>query len=345
MAWEIVPGRAHSPHQPASASTRFEIAIPTAVRMDAVVIPCFRKRLRMRSASVVSSWKIRLNVSRILLIWDRRAALFAERALSLDCLSIFMSESSCSRVLIQSCISCWISGSLVSVSFWCFWAKCFSTSGLRSSTSDSFTRLFTISSLIPVIAFFSPASSLVAWETHAVSSGWSLIDVSALNCSPPKAVSTCSVLRRALLTTPERSWSSLLSILLALPLRALSACRSSLSAALLNVMSSMYSQWAPVISALQQCHLLPILWPVITKPESRIYPHRSHRDPFVARRPVECFTIAINPKLFIVNLAFETKAIGTVHFVVESINRMLFWSSSSPCLISPRMLWICSPDT
>ena len=33
----------------------------------------------MRSANVVSSWRIRLNVSRILLIWDRAAALFAER--------------------------------------------------------------------------------------------------------------------------------------------------------------------------------------------------------------------------------------------------------------------------
>ena len=29
----------------------------------------------MRLASVVSSWRIRLNVSLILLIWDRRAAL------------------------------------------------------------------------------------------------------------------------------------------------------------------------------------------------------------------------------------------------------------------------------
>ena len=70
------------PPPPVSASTRVEIAIPTAVRMDTIVTPCSRKRVRMRSASVVSSWRIRLNVSRILLIWDRRAALFAESASS-----------------------------------------------------------------------------------------------------------------------------------------------------------------------------------------------------------------------------------------------------------------------
>ena len=52
---------------PVSTSTRVEIAIPTATRMDAIAIPCSRKRVRMRSASVVSSWRIRLNVSRILL--------------------------------------------------------------------------------------------------------------------------------------------------------------------------------------------------------------------------------------------------------------------------------------
>ena len=96
----------HTPPQPDSASTRVKIAIPTAVRMDAIVIPCSRKRVRMRSASVVSSWRIRLNVSRILLIWDRRAAQFAERALSIDSLSIFMSESSRSRFLIRSRIYC-----------------------------------------------------------------------------------------------------------------------------------------------------------------------------------------------------------------------------------------------
>ena len=46
-----------------SASTRVEIAIPMAVRIDAMVIPCSRNRVRMRSANVVSSWRSRLNVS------------------------------------------------------------------------------------------------------------------------------------------------------------------------------------------------------------------------------------------------------------------------------------------
>ena len=94
------------PPPPVSASTRVEIAIPTTVRMDAIVIPCSRKRVRMRSASVVSSWRIRLKVSQILLIWDRRVALFAERASSLDSLYTLMSESSRSRFLIRSRISC-----------------------------------------------------------------------------------------------------------------------------------------------------------------------------------------------------------------------------------------------
>ena len=78
---------------PMSASTRVEIAMPMAVRIVAMVIPCSRNRVRMRSASVVSSWRSRLNVSRILLIWDRRVALFVERASSLACVSSSMSES------------------------------------------------------------------------------------------------------------------------------------------------------------------------------------------------------------------------------------------------------------
>ena len=91
---------------PVSASMSVEIAMPIAVRMLTIVIPCSRKRVRIRSASVLSSWRSRLMVSRIPLIWDRRAALFVERASSLACFSSSMSESSpCSR-LIPSLISC-----------------------------------------------------------------------------------------------------------------------------------------------------------------------------------------------------------------------------------------------
>ena len=82
VAWEPAP--AHFPPPPVSTSTRVGIAMPIAVRIDAMVIPCPRHRVRMRTASVVSLWRRRLNVSRILLIWDRRVALFVERALSLS---------------------------------------------------------------------------------------------------------------------------------------------------------------------------------------------------------------------------------------------------------------------
>ena len=88
-----------------SASTRVEVAMPMAVRIDAMVIPCSQNRVQMRSASVVSSRKSRLNASRILLIWDRRVALFVERASSLACLSSSMSESTLSSFLIRSRIS------------------------------------------------------------------------------------------------------------------------------------------------------------------------------------------------------------------------------------------------
>ena len=58
-----------------------------------------------------------LNVSRILLIWDRRVALFVERASSLACLLSSMSESTLSSFLIRSRISLFISVSSVSVNF------------------------------------------------------------------------------------------------------------------------------------------------------------------------------------------------------------------------------------
>ena len=48
---------------PVSASTSFEIAMPIAVRMLTIVIPCSRKSVRIRSASVLSSWRSRLMVT------------------------------------------------------------------------------------------------------------------------------------------------------------------------------------------------------------------------------------------------------------------------------------------
>ena len=169
VAWE--PAKAHFPPPPVSASTSVEIAMPMAVRIDAMVIPCSRNRVRMRSASVVSSWRSRLNVSRILFIWDRRVALFVERASSLSCLSSSMSESTLSSFLIRSRISLFISVSFVSVSYRCSRARCLSISDFRSLILVSFARLFANSSLIPVIAFSSSASPFLAWVTHTVSIG------------------------------------------------------------------------------------------------------------------------------------------------------------------------------
>ena len=159
------------PPPPVSACTRVEIAMPVAVRIDAMVILCSRNRVRMRTASVVSSWRSHLNVSRILQIWDRGVALFVERASSLAYLSSSMSESTISSFLIRSQISLCISVSSVSVSFRCSWARCLSTSNFRSSLLVTFARLFVNSSLTPVIAFSSPASSLQTWVTHAMSIG------------------------------------------------------------------------------------------------------------------------------------------------------------------------------
>ena len=189
---------------PVSASTSADIAMPIAVRMLTIVIPCSRKSVRIRSASVSSSWRSRLMVSRTRFTWDRRAAVFVQMASNLACLSSSMSESSPLSLLIRSRISSWILVSVVSVSFRRFRAKWFSTADFRSSTSDSFARLFTSSSLILVIASLTPVRSLVACVTHATSICGSSIVF--------KAVSTSPVVPMTSLVAPERSFSSIDSI-------------------------------------------------------------------------------------------------------------------------------------
>ena len=94
MAWEMVPGRAHSPHRPSAQAqeSRLPSQLPWGwTNSD----PLFPKEGANALNEVVSSWRIRLNVSRILLNWDRRAALYAERASSLN--SLFL----CLRALAQ----------------------------------------------------------------------------------------------------------------------------------------------------------------------------------------------------------------------------------------------------
>ena len=164
------------PPPPVNASARVEIAMPIAVRIDAMVNPCSRKRVRMRSASVLSSWRSRLNVSRILLIWDRRVALFVERASSLAYLSSSMSEIALSSFLILSRISLCISVSSVSVSFFMLPGEVSFDLGFSVVDTRQLCQVVRHTSLTPVIAFSSPASSLLAWVTHTVSIAMAIIN-------------------------------------------------------------------------------------------------------------------------------------------------------------------------
>ena len=191
---------------PVTARTRVLIAMPIAVRMLAMVMPCSWKSVWIHSASVLSSWRSRLMVSQILLNWVRRAAMFGEKALSLACISSSRSERSPSSFFIRSGISYWISGSSVSVSFLRSLAMCFLTSDLRSLTSDSFAWLLASSSLALFMTSRTPASCLVAWVTHGVSIGGSSMVFNAALTSP--------IVPMTSLAAPVRSFSSMDSVFL-----------------------------------------------------------------------------------------------------------------------------------
>ena len=64
-----------SPPPPVSASTPVEMVIPIALSGD--VDPCSQNSVRIGSVNVVSSFRIWWIVSRILLIWERRASRLA----------------------------------------------------------------------------------------------------------------------------------------------------------------------------------------------------------------------------------------------------------------------------
>ena len=117
--------------------------------------PLFAEECSYSLSQHLVSWRSRLMVSRILLIWDRRAALFVEMASSLACRSSSM------------------------------------------ATSNSFARLFANSTLILVMAFLTPARSLVACVTHATSICGSSIVFNAASTSP--------VVPMTSLVAPERS--------------------------------------------------------------------------------------------------------------------------------------------
>ena len=95
---------------PGIARTIVEIIIPMAVRIDAIVIPCSRKRVFIRSARVFSSCRSRCRLSRIRLNWDRIASLLDEAASRREALS------SCS-LRRRSAISSLVASSVSSSSF------------------------------------------------------------------------------------------------------------------------------------------------------------------------------------------------------------------------------------
>ena len=144
------------PPPPVSASAMVVIAMPMAVRIDAMVIPGSRNRVRTRSASVGSSWRSRLNVSRILLIWDRRAS-------SIACLSSSMSESTVSSFLTRSQISLCISVSSVSVSFRCSRARCLSTSEFGRRYSSALPGCLPTHLSLPSLPFQSQPALFWPW--------------------------------------------------------------------------------------------------------------------------------------------------------------------------------------
>ena len=120
------------PPPPVRASTRVLMMNPRAVRMLASVTPCSRKRVRMRSASVVSSFRTQLIVSLIRLISERRASRLAAAASRREALSSLIEALSSFSLRRRSAILHPISSSTsplssASSSFCCSLVICLST--------------------------------------------------------------------------------------------------------------------------------------------------------------------------------------------------------------------------
>ena len=196
------------PPPPVNARTSVLIAIPIAVRMLTRVTPCSRKRVRTRSASVLSPSRTRVMVSRIRDSWPRSSSLMMLAASSLASLSSSLSANSRSRAVILFWISCWRPSSSVSVSFVRSRAMWSLIPGISSSSSLSFARLFTSSSCFRVIASLSPRSSLFACPTHWTSSGGSSMVANAAVCSEVSSSSRAVV---AISAPAMASWTTLLS--------------------------------------------------------------------------------------------------------------------------------------
>ena len=194
------------PPPPVNARTSVLIAIPIAVRMLTRVTPCSRKRVRTRSASVLSPSRTRVMVSQIRDSWPRSSSLMILAASSLASLSSSLSANSRSRAVILFWISCWRPSSSVSVSFVRLRLMWSLIPGISSSSSLSFARLFTSSSCFRVIASLSPRSSLFACPTHWTSSGGSSMVANAAVCSEVSSSSRAVV---AISAPAMASWTTL----------------------------------------------------------------------------------------------------------------------------------------
>ena len=174
------------------ARTRVEIAIPIAVRMLTSVTPCSPKRVRRRSASVVPSWRIRLMVSHIRLIWERRASLFAAAASSRADLSTWRSRR-------RSAIWRLLNSSMSPASSFCL------SKAMWSSSWVSFARLLVSSPLMVCRALSSPRISC------RLSEGSLSIPRSTLTSASVRAVSILCTTSEVSVAICPRSRSSTVS--------------------------------------------------------------------------------------------------------------------------------------
>ena len=138
-------GTAPPPEPPVRANTSVDIVMEIAVIIDAIVMPCSRKRVLIRSPRVLSSCSIRSRVSRIRFICERAAFLVTEMASRRPARSSRRSESSRSRAVILFFISCLILSSFVSVNYLRSRARWSSFFPMFLSSSESLATLFVYS--------------------------------------------------------------------------------------------------------------------------------------------------------------------------------------------------------
>ena len=177
---------------PVRARTRVEIAIPIAVRMLTSVTPCSRKRVRTRSANVVSSWRIWLMVSRIRLIWEQRACFEAAAASRQADLSTCRSSR-------QSAMRRLENSSIPSVSSFCL------SKAMCLSSSVSLARLLVSSPGIVCRALSSPR---ISWR---LSMGSLSVPRSSSTCASVRAVSILWMASEVSVAVCPRSCNSTVS--------------------------------------------------------------------------------------------------------------------------------------